>query len=250
MDPARWICSLSQFDSLAVPKAGDEGWAIAKGRTSLAASFRSRLLVLQPVFFELGVQALSAHAEGLCRHRPVASGPGECLGNPLALDRFSRRPDQAFEGRIGRSFEQGTHRKCFFRFAAAGRNIADNETEVVRLTEPIADCGNLDFCCSAEFAVERCPHRAHRSMTLDEVHDDPKTRSWLREPPLEVLPDHGALNARLNQIKKRMVDLPSNAFAINDYEAVRHPLQEIVNGNRRAVASRGAAIGHLSAPRK
>ena len=77
-------------------------------------------------------------------------------------------------------------------------------------------------------------------MTLDEVHDDPNARSWLREPPLEILTDHRALDARLNQIKKRMVCLPGNAFAINDHEAVRHPLHEIVNGNWLAVASRGA----------
>ena len=66
-------------------------------------------------------------------------------------------------------------------------------------------------------------------MTLDEVHDNPNTRSRLREPPLEILADHGALNACLNQIKKRMVCLPSNAFAIDDYEAVGHPLHQIVN---------------------
>src|SRR5271156_4478692 len=97
MDPARWICSLSQFDRLAVPNAGDEGCATAKGRTSLAASFRSRLLVLQPVFFELGVQALTAQSERFCSHRSVASGPGERLGNLLALDRFSGRSDLALE---------------------------------------------------------------------------------------------------------------------------------------------------------
>ena len=50
--------------------------------------FEAALLVLQPVFFELGVQALSAQSEGFCRHCSVAAGPDERLSNPLALDRF------------------------------------------------------------------------------------------------------------------------------------------------------------------
>ena len=55
-------------------------------------------------------------------------------------------------------------------------HVAKDETEKVRLAEPIANRRNLNFRARAEFAFERGPHRAHTAVTFDKVHDNPNAR--------------------------------------------------------------------------
>ena len=154
----------------------------------------------------------------------------ERAADTLALNRCDGRSDNVPERSIRTLIAQsGPGRSKLFALARTRDDVAKHEAKVRRSAHVITDRGNLDLSVCAKLALERGPHRAHRSVLIDEAHNNPDPRSWPREPAFDVLTDNSALHPSLNQVEKGVVSLLDEALAIDDNEAVRHPLQKAHN---------------------